>query len=66
MFDFHKTFNTFFFNSHNTIGENIIATIKMRNYFCYPLKIAIFEKRVTKINLHFDASNKSFANCRIN
>ena len=26
----------------NTVGENIIATIKMRNYFCYPLKMVIF------------------------
>ena len=25
-----------------TVGENIIATIKMRNNFCYPLKMAIF------------------------
>ena len=25
-----------------TVGENIIATINMRNNFCYPLKIAIF------------------------
>ena len=26
----------------NTVGENIIATIKMRNIFCYPLKMVIF------------------------
>jgi hypothetical protein len=25
-----------------TVGENIIATIKMRNNFCYPLKMVIF------------------------
>ena len=25
-----------------TVGENIIATIKMRNNFCYPLKMIIF------------------------
>ena len=25
-----------------TIGENIIANIKMRNNFCYPLKMVIF------------------------
>ena len=25
-----------------TVGENIIATIKMRNYFCCPLKMVIF------------------------
>ena len=24
-----------------TVDENIIATIKMRNHFCYPLKILI-------------------------
>ena len=24
------------------VGENIIATIKMRNNFCYPLKMVIF------------------------
>ena len=27
---------------HNTIDENIIATIKMQNNFCYPLKMVIF------------------------
>ena len=27
---------------HNTVDDNIIATIKMRNNFCYPLKIVIF------------------------
>ena len=26
----------------STVGENIIATIKMRNNFCYPLKMVIF------------------------
>jgi hypothetical protein len=26
-----------------TVGENIIATIKMRNNCCYPLKMAIFQ-----------------------
>ena len=25
-----------------TMGENIIATIKMRTKFCYPLKMVIF------------------------
>ena len=25
-----------------TVGENIIATIKIRNNFCYPLKLVIF------------------------
>ena len=25
-----------------TVGENIVATIKMRNDFCYPLKKVIF------------------------
>ena len=25
-----------------TVDENIIATIKMRNFFCYPLKMVIF------------------------
>ena len=25
-----------------TVGENIIATIKMRNNFCYPLKMVIW------------------------
>ena len=25
-----------------TVGKNIIATIKMRNNFCYPLKMVIF------------------------
>jgi hypothetical protein len=29
-----------FFRS--TVDENIIATIKMRNNFCYPLKMIIF------------------------
>ena len=33
--------NTIFINSL-TVGENIIATIKMRNNFCYPLKMVIF------------------------
>ena len=28
--------------SGTTVGENIIATIKMRNNFCYPLKICNF------------------------
>ena len=28
---------------NNTVGENIIATIKMRNNFCYPLTIAILD-----------------------
>ena len=27
---------------HSTVGKNIIATINMRNNFCYPLKMAIF------------------------
>ena len=26
----------------HTVSENSIATIKMRNHFCYPLKIVIF------------------------
>ena len=26
-------------NFTSTVGENIIATIKMRNNFCYPLKM---------------------------
>ena len=26
----------------HTVGENIIATIKMRNDFCYPLKMVTF------------------------
>ena len=26
----------------DTVGENIIATIKMRDTFCYPLKMIIF------------------------
>jgi hypothetical protein len=26
----------------DTVDENIIATIKMRNNFCYPLKMVIF------------------------
>ena len=26
----------------STVDENIIATIKMRNNFCYPLKMVIF------------------------
>ena len=29
-------------NKHCTVEENIIATIKMRNNFCYPLKLVIF------------------------
>ena len=29
-------------NKTATVDENIIATIKMRNKFCYPLKVAIF------------------------
>ena len=28
--------------SETTVGENIIATIKMRKKFCYPLKMVIF------------------------
>ena len=28
--------------AHFTVNVNIIATIKMRNYFCYPLKMVIF------------------------
>ena len=28
--------------SIDTVGENIIATIKMRNNYCYPLKMVIF------------------------
>ena len=27
---------------HYTVGENIIATIKMQNNFCYPFKMVIF------------------------
>ena len=26
----------------HTVGENVIATNKMRNNFCYPLKIGIY------------------------
>ena len=26
----------------STVGENIIATTKMQNKFCYPLKMVIF------------------------
>ena len=26
----------------NTVGENIIVTIKMQNNFCYPLKLKFF------------------------
>ena len=29
-------------NFQNTVDENIIATIKMRNNFCYPLEMIIF------------------------
>ena len=29
-----------------TVGENFIATIKMRNNFCYPLKMIIRGLRV--------------------
>ena len=30
-------------NAHrDTVGENIIATIKMQNNFCYSLKMVIF------------------------
>ena len=28
--------------NNGTVGENIIATIKMRNNFCYPLKVVFF------------------------
>ena len=31
-----------FIDPGNTVGENIIATIKMRNNFCYPLKVFFF------------------------
>ena len=30
------------FENKTTVGENIIATIKMQNNLCYPLKIVIF------------------------
>ena len=31
------------YNATSTVGKNIIATIKMRNTLCYPLKMAIFQ-----------------------
>ena len=36
---------------HYTVGENIIATIKMRNNFCYPLKMVIFQYCDSNIGL---------------
>ena len=33
------------FHQTSTVGENIIATIKMRNNFCYPFKMVIFRYR---------------------
>ena len=29
-------------NPNGTVDENIIATIKIRNNFCYPLEMVIF------------------------
>ena len=31
-----------FYNFYSTVGENIIANIKMQNNFCYPLKMLFF------------------------
>ena len=33
------------------VDENIIATIKMRNNFCYPLKMVIAPHLVVALNL---------------
>ena len=41
-----------------TVGENIITTIKMRNDFCFPLKMVIFPKSL------FYALNGISENCR--
>ena len=30
-------------HKRSTVGENIIATTKMRNNFCYPLKMVIIQ-----------------------
>ena len=34
--------NYYIYCIHYTVGENIIATIKMRNNLCYPLKMVNF------------------------
>ena len=34
--------NPLYLNKISTVGENIIATIKIRNNFCYPFKMVIF------------------------
>ena len=37
------SFQTLHQGKRTTVDENIIATIKMRNNFCYPLKMVIFQ-----------------------
>ena len=43
-----------------TVGENIIATIKMRNNFCYPLKMVILPKIAIAILNFFYCSPFSY------
>ena len=40
-----------YFTYYYTVGENIIATIKMRNNFCYPLKMIIVQYCDSNIGL---------------
>ena len=47
----------------NTVGENIIATNKMQNNFCYPLKMVILSNRniaILDFSLLLPSSYRSF------
>ena len=49
VFDIQYTIQKYFV--YHTVDENIIATIKMRNNLCYPLKIVIFRYCNSNIGL---------------
>ena len=49
LFTYHKAINSI--GIVPTVGENIIATIKMRNNVCYPLKMLFFQYCDSNIRL---------------